>query len=479
MSTTTPETQPAPSPPSATQVASFRRVLKNRNFVFLWLAQLISLTILNAANFGVIVIVNDVTHSVVMAGIAIIAFTFPALPFGAIAGVIVDRVHKRLVLWVSNVLRAITVALMVISLLTNSTNLLPLYLLTFTTSLIGQFFIPAEGASIPLLVGERELVPALSLFNITMTLSQAIGFLLLGGIIAHVFPPFTLQLAAVTLHVQSIDMLFILVALLYLVCAALILCIPARAFEEEHLNKRSRNTGAEAEKEGRNKLGMSSPPETEPYANLWREIVEGWRFVRNDRLLFFSVVQLSVVGNIMLLIGELAGTFVQQVLRRPAADMAIILAPAAFGLIGASIVMPRITARVGKLRLTRVGFIVLGVCFSLLPVTQKLASNIYGEASASSPLLLWTTVLLVFLLGVAVASVNIPTQTIMQERTPVEARGRVFSLQFMLYNTGSIPILLFAGFFAQFLGFNWLIFLISASLLLFCWWGKWYIGREA
>ncbi|HYT35254.1 MAG TPA: MFS transporter [Ktedonobacteraceae bacterium] len=464
MSTTTPETQPAPSPPSATHVASFRRVLKNRNFVFLWLAQLISLTILNAANFGVIVIVNDVTHSVVMAGIAIIAFTFPALPFGAIAGVIVDRVHKRLVLWVSNVLRAITVALMVISLLSNRTDLLPLYLLTFTTSLIGQFFIPAEGASIPLLVGESELVPALSLFNITMTLSQAIGFLLLGSIIAHVFPPFTLQLATVTLHVQSIDMLFILVALLYLVCAALILCIPARAFEEEHLNKRLRNTGAEAEK---------------ALVNLWREIVEGWRFVRNDRLLFFSVVQLSVVGNIMLLIGELAGTFVQQVLRRPAADMAIILAPAAFGLIGASIVMPRITARVGKLRLTRVGFIVLGVGFSLLPVTQKLASNLYGEAGASSPLLLWTTVLLVFLLGAAVASVNIPTQTIMQERTPVEARGRVFSLQFMLYNTGSIPILLFAGFFAQFLGFNWLIFLVSASLLLFCWWGKWYVGREA
>jgi len=32
-----------------------------------------------------------------------------------------------------------------------------------------------------------------------------------------------------------------------------------------------------------------------------------------------------------------------------------------------------------------------------------------------------------------------------------------------------------AGFFAQFLGFNWLIFLVSASLLLFCWWGRWYV----
>src|SRR6266704_862849 len=141
MSTTTPETQPAPSPPSATHVASFRRVLKNRNFVFLWLAQLISLTILNAANFGIIVLVNDVTHSVVMAGVAIIAFTLPAVPFSAVAGVIVDRLNKRLVLWVSNVLRMFTMLLIVVSLLTSHTTLWPLYVLIFMTSLICQFFI--------------------------------------------------------------------------------------------------------------------------------------------------------------------------------------------------------------------------------------------------------------------------------------------------------------------------------------------------
>src|SRR2546427_12186419 len=96
MPTSIPEAQPVPSRPSATGIASFQQVLKNRNFVLLWLAQLISLTILNAANFGIIVIVNNVTHSVVMAGIAIIAFTLPALPFSAVAGANVDRLNKRL-----------------------------------------------------------------------------------------------------------------------------------------------------------------------------------------------------------------------------------------------------------------------------------------------------------------------------------------------------------------------------------------------
>jgi MFS family permease len=456
-------TEQEPAPASAKQqAASFRRVLKNRNFVFLWLAQLISLTILNAANFGVIVVVNDTTHSVVMAGLAIIAFTLPALPFSAIAGVLVDRLDKRTVLWVSNVLRMLMMLLIVVSLLYDRTNLWPLYVLTFMTSLIGQFFIPAEGASIPLIVGEQELVSALSLFNITMTLSMAIGFLLLGSVVSHIFPPFTLHVGMLTVHVHSIDMLFVMVAVLYLVCAVLILAIPKRVFDESHLKKRKSNAGNEA---------------TKTIASLWQDIVEGWHFVRKDRVLFFSVVQLSVVGNIMLLIGELAGPFVQQVLHHPAADMGIILAPAAVGLVGASLVMPRITERVGKVRLTVIGFIALAIGFVLLVGVQWLAAFLYKGQAAGSPLLLWTTMALVFVLGVAMACVNIPTQTMMQEHTPEAVRGRVFSLQFMMYNTGSIPILLFAGFFAQYIGFNWLIVLISTSILLFCWWGAWYVKR--
>ena len=73
------------------------------------------------------------------------------------------------------------------------------------------------------------------------------------------------------------------------------------------------------------------------------------------------------------------------------------------------------------------------------------------------------------------AVVNIPTQTLMQERAPEAGRARVLSLQFMLYNAGSVPVLLFAGVIAQVLGFSLLIVLLSASLLLFCWWGQRYI----
>lgn len=443
-----------------TDVASFRRVLRNRNFLLLWLAQLISLTVFNAVNFGIILLITDLTHSIFMVGLAIISFTLPAIPFGAVAGSIVDHLDKRLVLWVTNLLRVGTMVLIVVSLLINRNSIWPLYVLSYLASLIGQFFIPAEGSSIPILVGEDDLLPALSLFNISITVSQALGFLLLGRVVATLFPPFTIF----AIHVESIDMLFVVSALLYIVCAVLILLIPPRAFHAQH-------SDVHFGKGTRFDLGQT-------FRTLWHDTVAGWRTIRIDPLLFYAVVQLSVIGIIMLLIGELAGTFVRQVLHRPAADMSIILAPAAIGLIGASVLMPRFAKRISTLRLTTFGFIVLAIGFVALPASEWVASLLDPQHGATSPLLVVVIVVLVLILGAAIAIVNIPTQTMMQERAPEESRARVLAFQSMLYSVGSIPVLLFAGVFAQFIGFNQLIGLLAVSLLLFSWWGVWYVRKH-
>src|SRR3954454_6873222 len=93
------DTPAASLPPGQNITAgSFRRVLKNRSFLLLWLAQLLSQIVFNAANYGVIAIVTAVTHSTVMVGFAIISFTLPAVPFSLLAGVYVDYLNKRLVL---------------------------------------------------------------------------------------------------------------------------------------------------------------------------------------------------------------------------------------------------------------------------------------------------------------------------------------------------------------------------------------------
>src|SRR6266516_6934264 len=211
----------------------FQSVLKNRSFLLLWLAQLLSQIAFNAGNYGIITIVTAVTHSTVLVGFAIISFTLPAVPFSLLAGVFVDYLNKRFVLWVSNALRAVATGLIVLALLWNPHTVIPLYFLAFAISLITQFFMPAEASAIPLLVSKNDLVPALSLFNITLTLAQALGFLVVGGLITALFPPFELALGFMKVEVQSFDILFAIVAIGYVICTLLILAIPPQALHQE------------------------------------------------------------------------------------------------------------------------------------------------------------------------------------------------------------------------------------------------------
>jgi MFS family permease len=207
---------------------------------------------------------------------------------------------------------------------------------------------------------------------------------------------------------------------------------------------------------------------------LWRDMVAGWRIVRADRLLYFSVIQLSLVGVLMQMIGELAGTFVQQILNQNVENMSLVLIPAAIGLVGASLLMTQIVERIGRVRLTVIGFISLAIGFLLLPCLKFVGALIKPDNTIGASLIVVGVIFILFALGVAMACVNIPTQTIMQERSPESGRARVISLQTMIYSAGTIPVLLFAGAFTKFVGFTPLIVLISVSLLAFCGWGIWY-----
>src|SRR5437588_5093767 len=124
-----------------TRAGSFRSVLKNRSFLLLWLAQLLSQIVFNAANYGVIAKVTAVTHSTLLVGLAIVSFTLPAVPFSLIAGVYVDYLDKRLVLWASNALRAVPPGLLALALLLTRGLVVLTSFLPFAISWIHPFFI--------------------------------------------------------------------------------------------------------------------------------------------------------------------------------------------------------------------------------------------------------------------------------------------------------------------------------------------------
>lgn len=440
----------------ANQSEGFLTLLKKKNFLRLWLAQLISMTIFNASNYALLILIEEVTGSTTLIGLAIICFSIPAVLFGAPAGVFVDHLDKRMVLWTSNCLRAIATLIFVLSLLLNNHQLVPVYLLTFLISIIGQFFAPAEGAAIPLLVSEDELMPALSLFNITFMLSQALGFIIFAPIALSLLPEFRIS----HLMITPIEELYTLIALLYLICALLIILIPASSFAQ---NAKKTTTGTQP---------------LEVMSNIWSEVFQGWRFIRNRKPLFLAVIQLSFAGVLLLVISQLATPIVTKLLLLPANAMAFLFAPAGIGLVVASIFMPRITKRLGKSRAIVTGIIGLTCATTLLPLVAIIARAVQHANWNTSPLLLIIVALIMFSAGVSLAFINIPAQTAMQEQTPDWIKGRVLALQLMFYNACSIPIIFFIGAVADLYGIDRVLYLMSICQIAFGLWGRYYERRH-
>jgi MFS family permease len=382
----------------------FRTVLKNHYFLRLWMAQLISQTIMNAANYGLVVLIAQRSSSYLATSFAIVAFALPAMLFGAPAGVLVDRFDRRRVLWISNILRAVAAFIFSVSLFLDEKAILPAYAVSFFIATVGQFFTPAEGAAIPLLVHQEELINALSLFNITFTIAQALGLIVLAPAIVAFTPVITIGSATRNVQVQPIDTLFLIVGLLYVACAVLILTIPKRKLRLQHPERRAAHTH-----------------ETDQLRSIWLGIVECSRFILADRRLLIAVLQLSIGGTIVAIVATIAPGFVQSFFNRPPEQAVLVFFPAGIGLVLGSAFTPKVVRHIGYNTAIGFGIVLFAVSATLLVVVHAIALDF----------------------------VTVPAQTVMQERSPDWIKGRVLSVQAMILNGVTVAVVPLMGFAAD------------------------------
>ena len=105
-----------------------------------------------------------------------LTFLVPSVLFSALAGVYVDRIDRRVMLVVTNALRA----LVLVGHLGGRRGHLHVLLLNTVFSIVTVFFAPAEAAMIPVLVPREQLVAANGLFTLTLNGAFALGYALLG-----------------------------------------------------------------------------------------------------------------------------------------------------------------------------------------------------------------------------------------------------------------------------------------------------------
>lgn len=428
------ESQPLPPDPGENpnepSTQGFLPVLKNRNFFTLWSGQVFS----QLADKVYLVLMIALIDNRFQQGnqsisgwvsAIMVAFTIPAVLFGSLAGVFVDRWPKKAVLVTTNLLRGIFVLGLPLMLwLTQSWK--PLYNLpigfytllgiTFLVSTLTQFFAPAEQAVIPLIVQRRNLLSANSLYTTTMMASLIIGF--------AVGEPL---LALADMLVRQINANWdfgkeLIVGGSYAIAGLLLLLL---------------KTGENTEKvEG-------EPP------HVLADILDGLLYVRHHRRVRNALIQLVILFSVFAALSVLAVPLAEALGMKPP-QFSFLLAAGGVGMAGGAAILGHWGQYMSHSRLSLYGSVgVAGALMGLALSTHNL----------------WLAFLMTILLGSFGALVAIPMQTTIQAETPEAMRGKVFGLQNNAINIAlSLPLAL-AGVAETILGLRSVLFGLAALVV--------------
>src|SRR5450631_770395 len=189
----------APGDPDEAVETRAIEVFRNRPFLALWLAQALTQVGGNMVLYGLTVRVFSLTGSTSAVSLLILTFLVPAVLLSAVAGVYVDRLDRRLILIVTNLLRAVMFGVLFLV----GDNLALILVLNAAISTVTTFFAPAEAAMIPMLVRRGQLLAANGIFTVTLNAAFALGFALLGPLVVNLTSPQALLLVVAALYLLA------------------------------------------------------------------------------------------------------------------------------------------------------------------------------------------------------------------------------------------------------------------------------------
>jgi MFS family permease len=179
-------------------------LLRNVHFMRLWVGQGISFVGDAISMIALVVLVVQITGSASAVGGALVARLLPTLA-SPLAGVLADRLDRRVVLVASDLARAVIVLGMVFA-----RDLVVLYVLVFLMGLARTLFNPTIRAAFPSVVGRGDLTRANGLISGTFSVSETVGPALGGVLVATI----------------GVNAAFVLDAATYLISATFLSRIP-------------------------------------------------------------------------------------------------------------------------------------------------------------------------------------------------------------------------------------------------------------
>jgi len=393
----------------ASLAAAERGILRNRAFLAIWAAQILSQVAANAVTSALIILVAEITHSNTSSSFLILLAIIPAVLFGIAAGMIVDRTDRRLMLIVTNALRAASI----IPLLLVGTSLSVVYVVNFLVATVTIFFVPAEAAMIPTLVRKRDLMAANSLFTFTFNGAFLVGFIILAPIIVSLY---------------GYDLLWVVIAFMFAAASILCATLPKAPPASEHLSRRVAEMAVQQTRSG---------------------MAEAFHYLRAAPIVTWSLIYIALTYTLVAVAGALAPGFVREVLRVGERNVVIIVAPAGIGVIAGLGFLNLIGARWPRPNAIGTGLIVAGSALLLLagarPLTEVFSRVGSPGLGAAFPVFAAIVSGTAFVFGVSYAFITVPAMTLLQEELRDDIRGRVFGVLNMLISIFSLLPLLIVG----------------------------------
>jgi MFS family permease len=396
--------------PDTRELAADRGLLRNRAFLAIWSAQILSQVAANAITFALIVLVAELTKSNTSSSFLILFAIVPAVLFGIIAGVAVDRSDRKKVLVITNALRAVAV----VPLLVAGESVATAYIVNFLVAAITTFFVPAESATIPTIVRRRDLMVANSLFTFTFNGAFLFGFILL---------------APILIRVAGYEVLFILIALMFVASALLCLTLPPAPAPVKRIGVEIAGAAVAETRQG---------------------IGEAFRYLRGAPVVAWSLVYVALTYTLVAVAGALAPGFVREVLGTDERNVIIIVAPAGIGVVAGIGLLNLVRSRVGHPRAIGLGLMLCTAALVALAGARPVASLFRraaenAELGEAFPFFVIVVSIITFAFGVAYAFITVPAMTLIQEQLHDEIRGRIFGVLNVLVSVFSFLPLVIVG----------------------------------
>ena len=147
-------------------------IIKNRNFGFLWIGHLISHAGDAVYMIALPWLLLELTGSTSLTSLVTISAYLPAILFGLIAGVIVDRYDRKKIMIFADIARTVLVAVIPAAIVFNFISTMLIGCVTFLLASFATFFYPARDSLIPDITTQEELTSANSAITISGQMSH-------------------------------------------------------------------------------------------------------------------------------------------------------------------------------------------------------------------------------------------------------------------------------------------------------------------